>query len=96
MRILTPEGDDLKFAIHFKCSLSNNEAEYEAILNAIQILVAMQAEDVVVFTDSQLVAQQVLENFKVKKDRMFQCIRKIRKEVARLTSFHIEKTLGEK
>lgn len=29
VKISTPEGEELKFAIHFKCPLSNNEAEYE-------------------------------------------------------------------
>lgn len=37
--------------------MSNDEAKYEAIMSAVQMLVAMSAEDVVVFTDSQLVAQ---------------------------------------
>lgn len=60
------------------------------MLNAVQMLAAMKAEDVVIFTDSQLVAHQVLGNFEVKVDRMFQYINKIRKEVALLTSFHIE------
>lgn len=90
VRILTLKGDELKFAIHFICSLSNNEAEYEAVLNTIQMLVTLKAEDVVVFNNSILVAQQVLGNFEVKEDRMFQYIRKIRKEAAWLTSFHIE------
>lgn len=35
VRILTPEGDDLGFAICFECSLSNNEIEYEDVLNAV-------------------------------------------------------------
>lgn len=68
---LTPEGEELKFAIHFKCSLSNNKAEYEAMLKAVQMMVAMNVKNVTVLTDSQLVAQQVLGNFEVKEDRMF-------------------------
>lgn len=60
------------------------------------MLVAMKAKDVVVFTDSQLVAQQLLGNFEVKEDFMFQYISRIRKETARLTSFHIEQIDREK
>lgn len=85
--ILIPEGDDLRFAIHFKCSLSNNKAEYEAILNVVQMFLAMNAEDVMIFTDPQLVTQQVLGNFEVKEERVFQYINKIRKETLQLTSF---------
>lgn len=51
---------------YFECSLSNNEAEYEVVLNAIHMLVAMKAEDVMIFSDSQFVAQQVLGNFEIK------------------------------
>lgn len=51
----------------------------------------MNAEDVVMFTDSQLVAQQVLGNFNVKEECMFRYISKIRKEVSQLMSFQIEK-----
>lgn len=64
-------------------------------MNAGQMLVAMSAEDVLIFTDSQLVAQQVLGNFKVKEERMFQYISKIRKEASQLTSFHIEQNISE-
>lgn len=53
VRILTREGNDLRFAIQFECPLSNNKAEYEVVLNAVQMLVAISAEYVVVFTDSQ-------------------------------------------
>lgn len=56
VRIITPEGDDLRLAIQFERPLSNNEAEYEVVLKAAQMLVAMNAEDIVIFTDSQLVA----------------------------------------
>lgn len=56
VRILTPEGDDLRFALHFDCAILNNEAEYKVVLNVAHMLVAMSVEDVVIFTDSQLVA----------------------------------------
>lgn len=62
-KILTPEGEEVKCAIHFECSLSSNKVEYEAVWNAVQTMVAMKEEDVTIFTDSQLVAQQVLGNF---------------------------------
>lgn len=59
------------------------------------MLAAMSAEDVVVFTDSQLVAQQVLGDFGVKEEFKFQYISKIRKEALQLTSFHIEQIAEE-
>lgn len=31
IKILTPKSEELKFTIYFKCSLSNNEVEYEAV-----------------------------------------------------------------
>lgn len=48
------------------------------------MLVSMNTDDVVVFTDSQLVAQRVLGNFEVKEKRMFQYISKIKKEASQL------------
>lgn len=34
IRMISLEGDNLSFAIQFKCLLSNNQAEYEAVVKA--------------------------------------------------------------
>lgn len=71
IRIVTPEEDDLRFTVQLECSLSNNKAEYYAVLKTIQMLIVVGAENVVMFTNSQLVAQQILGKFEVKKKKCF-------------------------
>lgn len=59
--------------------MSNNEEDYEAVLQALCILRAMSADEVVLHTDSQLVSQQILGNFEIKDEHMFRYVGKIRK-----------------
>ncbi|XP_057808674.1 uncharacterized protein LOC131023143 [Salvia miltiorrhiza] len=58
--ITSPEEEVYQFAIKFEDKLSNNEAEYEAVLRAAHILRELRADNAVIKTDSQLVAQQLI------------------------------------
>ncbi|XP_057775305.1 uncharacterized protein LOC130994277 [Salvia miltiorrhiza] len=68
--ITSPEGEVYQFAIKFEDKLSNNEAEYEAVLRAAHILRELRADNAVIKTDSQLVAQQLTGGYGIKEERM--------------------------
>ena len=57
-------GDQLKFPI------TNNKAEFEAILMGLRIAQALGAKNVLLRSDSQLVIRQVKRDFEVKETRM--------------------------
>lgn len=60
------------------------------------MLRAMNAEKVVLYTDSQLVSQQILGNFEVKDERMFRYASKAKEMTTHFSSFVIRQIAREK
>ncbi|GJX88190.1 reverse transcriptase domain-containing protein [Tanacetum coccineum] len=59
LMIVSPKGMEYTYALKFKFTVTNNEAEYEAIIAGLRIVKEMKIEEIIVFVDSQLVANQV-------------------------------------
>ena len=68
--ITSPEKDVLKYGVQLKFPITNNEAEYEALLTGLRIARALGAEKIVLKSNSQLVIGQVRGDFKAKETRM--------------------------
>ncbi|KAK1632471.1 hypothetical protein QYE76_006786 [Lolium multiflorum] len=59
--LISPEGDKLKYVLRMTFpNASNNEAEYEALIHGMKMAKACGATRLKIFGDSQLVAQQVM------------------------------------
>ena len=57
--IITPEGVRLEHSFRLGFRVFNNEAEYEALLVRLRIVLGMGARDVEIYSDSWLVVSQV-------------------------------------
>lgn len=57
--LISPEEDELEFAIKLQYKASNNEAEYEALLQGLRLAEKAGAKRVKAYSDSQLVTQQL-------------------------------------
>ena len=68
--IQTPNGLTLHCALQFCFGVSNNEAEYEAILAGLELALELGAEKIEVYSDSQLVVGQMVRGFEVNEDRL--------------------------
>ena len=68
--ITSPKGNILKYGVQLKFPVTNNEAEYKAILTGLRIAQAFGAKNVLIRSDSQLIIGQVKGDFKAKKTRM--------------------------
>ena len=68
--ITSPEEDVLKYGVQLKFPVTNNEAEYEAILTRLRIARAFGAKNISLRSDSQLVIGQVRGDFEAKEIRM--------------------------
>ena len=68
--ITSPEKDVLKYGVQLKFPITNNEAEYKALLTGLRIARALGAENIVLKSDSQLVIGQVRGDFEAKETRM--------------------------
>ena len=55
MMLISPEGHKIHCAIRFVFKASNNKAEYEALITGLRLVCELQARNVKIFSDSQLV-----------------------------------------
>ena len=59
MMLISPEVHKIQYAICFRFEVSNNEAEYEALIAGLCLACKLQVRNVKIFNDSQLVVNQV-------------------------------------
>ncbi|XP_034202236.1 uncharacterized protein LOC117617090 [Prunus dulcis] len=64
--LTTPDGLKIEDALRFDFRTSNNEAEYEALLAGLRLAKSMNAKQVRIHSDSQLVVNQVTADFAAK------------------------------
>lgn len=70
--LVTLEGIELEYAIRFEFKVTNNEAEYEALLTRLRLARALGAKQMKVNSDSQLVVGQVLGEYAARDEWMKQ------------------------
>ena len=64
--VITPEGIKLEHSFRLSFKASNNEAEYEALLAKLRVVLDLGAKEVEVYSDSRVVVNQVQGRFKAK------------------------------
>ena len=57
--VITPEGIRLEHSFRLGFKASNNEAEYEALLVGLRVVLDLGAKEAKVYSDSRLVVNQV-------------------------------------
>ncbi|XP_074356069.1 uncharacterized protein LOC141695747 [Apium graveolens] len=67
--LVTPEGHHLMSAIHFKFYVTNNDAEYEALINGMKIALEVGVVNLIARSDSELVVNQVNGGFQARRPR---------------------------
>ena len=60
----------MELAVHLGFPASNNVAEYEALLHGLRSAIALQADSLHIYCDSQLVVNQILEDYAAKDEKM--------------------------
>ncbi|KAI5322325.1 hypothetical protein L3X38_031397 [Prunus dulcis] len=84
--LISPDKVALKYALRFKFQASNNEAEYEALLAGLRLAKEMNAKQIQIFSDSQLVVHQVNQDFTAKDASMTAYLQHVRHLLA---TFHV-------
>ncbi|XP_058223147.1 uncharacterized protein LOC131332856 [Rhododendron vialii] len=67
---LTPSGVLHESSLSINFPASNNEAEYEVLISGLKMAEALGIEELMVYNDSQLVVNQLSEEYKARDDRM--------------------------
>ena len=68
--LISPEGHKIHCALRFRFHVSNNKAEYEALIAGLRLAIELQAYNLRIHDDSQLVVNQVNDIYLVKGERM--------------------------
>src|SRR6185312_11678352 len=67
---ISPKGEQLNYVFQILFKVSNNEAEYEALLHGLRLVVSLGIKRLLVYGDSLLVVQQVNKEWDINKDTM--------------------------
>ncbi|XP_075486336.1 uncharacterized protein LOC142525939 [Primulina tabacum] len=88
--IVAPFGEKIKLALRIDSRVTNNEAEYEAVLSGLQAAQEVGASRVIIYSDSQLVAQQIKGAYEAKDEKMLKYLKLIIARAATFTDWSIE------
>ena len=88
-----PKGEKLKYVFQILFKVSNNEAEYEALLHGRHLAVSLGIKRLLVYGNSLLVVQQVNKEWDINKDTMDAYVEEIRKfenKFSGLEIYHVD------
>ncbi|XP_077252423.1 uncharacterized protein LOC143891781 [Tasmannia lanceolata] len=86
-----PEGFTLEYALRLDFKASNNEVEYEALLAGLSLATELGAGKLKVYSDSQLVVNQVNGTYEAKSLRMKRYLQKVKEKLQRMGEVEILK-----
>ncbi|KAK3008884.1 hypothetical protein RJ639_015419 [Escallonia herrerae] len=94
--LIRPEGFTIEYALRFGFQASNNETEYEALLAGIRLAHALRVDSLSVHSDSQLVVNHVLGDYKARDKRMAQYLELVKTSAVKFKNFTIQKIPRDK
>ncbi|XP_073033870.1 uncharacterized protein [Primulina eburnea] len=68
--VISPLGEQVKLALRIDSRVTNNEAEYEAVLVGIKAAREVGASRIILYSDSQFITHQIKGVYEAKDDRM--------------------------
>ncbi|XP_071695749.1 uncharacterized protein [Rutidosis leptorrhynchoides] len=71
----SPEGEEYTFVLRFSFPVTNNEAEYEALLSGMRVVKHLEVKELSVYVDLQLVTNQINEIFEAHDESMQKYLR---------------------
>ena len=69
---------DVEYALIFSFQASNNGAEYEAVIAGLNLAHSMEADQLVVSSDSQLVVKQIEDSYEARDEMMILYLKEVR------------------
>ena len=73
-----------EYALRFAFLASNNEAEHEALITGLKLAKDLRAQKLKVFSDSQLIVEQVNGEFDARSPSMVRYLKKVKKIMAQI------------
>nr|XP_017247956.1 PREDICTED: uncharacterized protein LOC108219166 [Daucus carota subsp. sativus] len=94
--LVSPGGCRLLSAIHLGFPATNNDAEYEALINGLALAIEMKAKNLIVYSDSMLVVHQVNGGFLARGWRTNLYMTHTQELMKKFREVHLEKVPREK
>jgi ribonuclease HI len=80
--LISPEEEELEFAIKMDFPTTNNEAEYEAVLTGLGIAKDLGAKNLEVKSDSQVIVGHIQGDYEARGDKMIKYLAKVQESQA--------------
>ncbi|GFY92744.1 hypothetical protein Acr_08g0011400 [Actinidia rufa] len=90
LMLQTPSGEQMEYAIRIGFKATNNKAEYEALLTGLRVVAELGVDSLDVFSNSQLVVNQVQGDCLTKDTRMVAYLDEIGVPSFRTSNFNVE------
>ncbi|XP_075662699.1 uncharacterized protein LOC142632169 [Castanea sativa] len=87
---ITPKGIKVEHSFRLGFRVSNNEAEYEALLAGLRVVLDLGAKEVEIYSDSRLVVNQVQGSFEAKDPRMIEYLQLVKQTIVRFLSVRVD------
>ena len=68
--LISPDRIDVEYILRFGFQASNNEAEYEAVIVGLNLAHSMEADQLELSSDFQLVVKQIEDSYEAKGEKM--------------------------
>jgi ribonuclease HI len=76
-------------AIRLEFPCTNNEAEYEALIQGMILALEMNIEHLIITGDSELIINQVIQRYKIKKEKLKLYVKRVNELMEAFCSFNI-------
>ena len=68
--LTSPDGIDVEYALRFGFQASNNEAEYEVVISGLNLTHSMEADQLEVSSDSQLMVKHIEDSYEARGEKI--------------------------
>ncbi|KAK0584674.1 hypothetical protein LWI29_016990 [Acer saccharum] len=87
--VSTPEGDSVECALRFDFKATNNQGEYEALIAGLRVCTVLGADEVEIFSDSQVIVNQVLDEYQARDENMIAYLKLAKELLGRFKEYRI-------
>ena len=88
--LINSKGHKIHYAIRFRFKVSNNNAEYEALIVGLRLAHKLQVRNVKIYSDSQLVVNQVNNIYLTRTENMAAYIDQVNEQLSLFSASSIE------
>ncbi|KAK8914583.1 hypothetical protein KSP39_PZI024497 [Platanthera zijinensis] len=93
--LISPQGVSIEQAVALHFPVTNNQAEYEAVIAGLRLAKELGVHDVELFTDSLVVASQIRGEYEARESTLLKYLSKVRMIIGGFRAFSIQHVPSE-